>query len=267
MFQTNDGSHNGAKLEWDGALLSFSALHSFQTLPAPFLLHVMKYETWGCKLRLSNFLTFWRVSPPVPQIHFSTTHYQVQNIFKGLYQWQKKVPSQCHLNKIQKSSDINKLGCRVITFELGRRLGSQQRSRMDQGLQACGQHHWPLGGESGCSCSGGTLLFAAEPSNPVIKETKVAGGLRKGTQCRYRRRSGLLVPHRHREDEHSRGLEVFIWVSWILTLCVHCVVTECDLMSQSAGLNELHAWWQLMMQMALSPLRNMLSLLRASSAT
>lgn len=45
-----------------------------------------------------------------------------------------------------------------------------------RGLEASGQHHWPLGGESPSSCSGGTPLVAAEPSDPVIKETKVAGG-------------------------------------------------------------------------------------------
>lgn len=61
-------------------------------------------------------------------------------------------------------------------FELYWRMDSLQRNKTCRGLEASGQHHWPLGGESPSSCSGGTPLVAAEPSDPVIKETKVAGG-------------------------------------------------------------------------------------------
>lgn len=79
----------------------------------------------------------------------------------------------------------------------------------------------------------------------------MVGGPWKGTQCQYRRRSGLLAPHQHTEDVQTRGLcEVFIWASRVVALCAHCVAAECDPVSRSAGLNELHAWWQ-PMQMAL----------------
>lgn len=61
-------------------------------------------------------------------------------------------------------------------FELDWQLDSLQRSRMHRGLEASGRHHWPSVGESPSSCSGGAPLVAAEPPDPVIKETKVAGG-------------------------------------------------------------------------------------------
>lgn len=52
----------------------------------------------------------------------------------------------------------------------------------------------------------------------------MVGGLWKGTQCQYRRRSGLLAPHRHTEDVQTRGpREVFIWASRVAALlCALC---------------------------------------------
>lgn len=57
----------------------------------------------------------------------------------------------------------------------GLAAGRPIEKQSGRGPEASGQHHWPFGGESPCFCSGGTPLVA-EPSNPVIKETKVAGG-------------------------------------------------------------------------------------------
>lgn len=81
------------------------------------------------------------------------------------------------------------------------------------------------------SCSGGTPQFAPEPSDPVIKETKVAGG---SERARTVDTAGGVVFWSPTSTLKMNTLGVFIQVSWIVALCVHCVVTECDPMSRSA---------------------------------
>lgn len=60
--------------------------------------------------------------------------------------------------------------------------------------------------ESPCSCSGGTPLVDTEPSDPVIKETKVAGGSERAHNVDTGGGVVFWTPTSTTEDEHTWGV-------------------------------------------------------------